>query len=73
MDGGGAGTRYGWDNYSRKTSRICALWLLMITALTRIRERSQLWGRGQEEAEEEGAPRGPGSVAGLGRGDALRC
>lgn len=44
----------------------------MIAALAQITERSQLWVGGQEE-EEEGAPRETGSVAGLGRGDALRC
>lgn len=43
----------------------------MIAALAQITERSQLWVGGQEE--EEGAPRETGSVAGLGRGDALRC
>lgn len=45
----------------------------MIAALAQITERSQLWVGGQEEEEEEGAPRETGSVAGLGRGDALRC
>ena len=48
----------------------------MIAALAQITERSQLWGGGQEEEaeeEEEGAPQETGSVAGLGRGDALCC
>ena len=78
----GCSLRDGWSrggrgelHYSRKTWRAHAPWLLMIAALAQITERSQLWGGGQEEEaeEEEGAPQETGSVAGLGRGDALCC
>lgn len=75
----GAGARLCRVNYSRKTWRAHAPRLLMITELTRRTERAVLWDRGQQQGaegkdkEEEWAPRESGSVAGLGRGDALRC